>query len=107
VDWLTPPHAALQKMTQTKPERWNPFYFFLILTSIAFVVTALAYAFVPILEQKAHEAGQSPPPSPLRDSLRHDGWLWLLCEGGAIVLLALLSMGLDRLRRWKNRPKEG
>jgi len=101
------PLAALQQMTSTKPERWNPFYILLIAVSFAFVLTALAYALVPVLEQKAREAGQAPPSSPLRDSLRHDGWLWLLYEGGAIVVLSLLSMGLDRLRRWKNPPREG
>ena len=94
-------------MAPTKSERWNPFYILLIAVSFAFVLTALAYAFVPVLEQRAREAGQAPPQSPLRDSLRYDGWLWLLYEGGAIVLLSLLSMGLDRLRRWKNRPTEG
>jgi hypothetical protein len=99
--------SGVAKMTPTKSERWNPFYILLIAVSFAFVLTALAYAFVPVLEQKAREAGQSPPQSPLRDSLRRDGWLWLLCEGGAIVVLSLLSMGLDRLRRWKNRPTEG
>ena len=94
-------------MTESKTERWNPFYLLLIITSFAFVLTALAYAFVPILEQKAREAGQAPPPSPIRDSLRHDGWLWLICEGGVIVLLSVLSMVLDRLRRWKKPPAEG
>jgi len=94
-------------MTPTKSERWNPFYILLIAVSFAFVLTALAYALVPVLEQKAREAGEAPPQSPLRDSLRHDGWLWLLCEGGAVVVLSLLSIGLDRLRRWKNPPTEG
>jgi len=94
-------------MTKTQTERWNPFYLLLIVTSFAFVLTALAYVFVPILEQKAGEAGQAPPHSPIRDSLRHDGWLWLLCEGGAIVLLSVLSMAVDRLRRWKKPPAEG
>jgi len=89
---------------QSKPEPRNPFYILLVVVSLLFVVTALAYAVVPTLEQKAAEAGQTPPPSPFRDALRSDGWLWLLYEGAGIVVLALLSMGLDRLRRWKNPP---
>ena len=92
-------------MTAAKTEPRNPFYILLILVSLSFVLTALAYAVVPVLEQKAAEAGQKPPPSPLRDSLREDGWLWLLCQGAAIVLLGILSMALDRWRRWRNPPE--
>jgi|GEM_PF-3224970 uncharacterized membrane protein len=88
-----------------KAEPRNPFYVLLVVVSLLFVVTALAYALVPALEQKAADAGSPPPPSPIRDSLRSDGWLWLLCEGAAIVVLALLSMGLDRWRRWRCPPE--
>jgi hypothetical protein len=77
----------------------NPFYFLLLLVSVLFVATALAYAVVPVLEEKARDAGQEPPPSPFRDALRHDGWRWLLFEVVAMIVLAFLSMGLDRLRR--------
>ena len=80
----------------------NPFYILLLLISLAFVLTALAYAVVPVLEQKAREAGEVPPPSPFRDSLREDGWQWLLYEVGAMVIAGLLSMGLDRWRRYKS-----
>ena len=80
----------------------NPFYILLLLISLAFVLTALAYAVVPVLEQKAREAGEMPPPSPFRDSLREDGWQWLLYEVGAMVIAGLLSMGLDRWRRYKS-----
>lgn len=86
-------------MTQPKPEPRNPFYILLIVVSFAFVLTALAYAVVPVLEQKAREAGNPPAVSPIRESLRSDGWLWLLVQGGAIIALGLLSMGLDRWRR--------
>jgi hypothetical protein len=84
-----------------EPRNW--FYLLLNLTSVAFVVTALAYALVPVLEQKAAEAGHPPPPSPLRDALRHDGWLWLLVEVGFVVAFALASMGLDRWRQRKTQ----
>jgi hypothetical protein len=73
------------------------------LASIAFVITALSYAVVPVLEEKAGEAGRPSPPSPIRDAFRRDGWLWLLIEAGAVAVLALCSMGLDRWRRWRNR----
>src|SRR5262245_46632270 len=86
-------------MIEHRPEPRNPFYILLILVSLGFVVTALAYAIVPILEQKATDAGNPPPPSPFRDSLRSDGWLWLIYEGAAITILGLVSMGYDRLLR--------
>jgi hypothetical protein len=76
----------------------NPLYLLLLLASLLFVVTALGYALVPILEQKAADAGRPAPPSEFRAALRADGWRWLLWEVGAIVVLALASMGLDRLR---------
>ena len=79
----------------------NPFYFLLLAISLIFVLTVFAYIFVPMLEQKAREAGEEPPPSPFRDSLREDGWKWLLVEVGAMVLAGLLSMGLDRWRRFR------
>jgi hypothetical protein len=83
-------------MSTTEPR--NPLYLLLLLASLLFVLTALAYAFVPILEQKAADAGQPAPPSEFRDTLRKDGWRWLLYEVGAIVVLSVASMGLDRLR---------
>lgn len=79
----------------------NPFYFLLLLVSLLFVVTALGYAIVPTLEQKAAEAGHLPPPSPFREQLREDGWKWLLIEVAGIIVFSLLSMGLDRLRSLK------
>jgi len=77
----------------------NPFYFLLLAASLLFVVTALAYAVIPTLEDKAQSAGQVPPPSPFRETLRQDGWRWLLVEVAAMIVFGLLSMGLDRLRR--------
>jgi hypothetical protein len=91
-------------MTSTMPQREprNPFYILLMLASVAFVATALAVAIVPVLEQKAREAGQNPPPSPFRDALRGDqGLTWLAVEAVAVVIFGLLSMGLDRLRSLK------
>jgi hypothetical protein len=80
----------------------NPLYLLLLLASLVFVLTALAYAVVPVLEEKAIEAGDTPPPSPFRDSLRQHGWKWLLVEVAVIIILGLASMGLDHYRRLQN-----
>jgi hypothetical protein len=87
-------------MAQSSEPR-NPFYLLLLVISLAFVLTALAYAVVPVLEQKARDAGEEPPPSPFRDSLREHGWKWLLVEVAAMIGAGLLSMGLDRWRRYR------
>jgi hypothetical protein len=82
----------------TTREPRNPLYLLLLLASLLFVVTALAYAVVPTLEQKARDAGQPPPPSEFRDALRQDGWRWLLYEVVAVVALSIASMAVDHLR---------
>jgi hypothetical protein len=88
-------------------EPHNPLYLLLLLASLAFVVTAVAYAVIPFLEQKAIEAGEPPPPSPFRDALRADGWLWLLIELAVMVVLGVASMVLDRLRSLKKERAGG
>jgi hypothetical protein len=85
-------------MSATETELRNPFYLLLLIASLLFVLTCLAYGVVPILEQKAAEAGQPAPPSPFREALHEDGWKWLLYELAAMTVFALLSMGLDRVR---------
>jgi hypothetical protein len=62
------------------------------------VATALGYALIPTLEQRAIDAGQRPSPSPFRHALHEHGWQWLLYELAAMVLFGLLSMALDRVR---------
>ena len=91
-------------MTPTEPR--NPLYLLLLLASLLFVVTALGYAVVPVLEQKATDAGQPPPPSPFREALRQDGWRWLLYEVGAVVVLSVASMTVDRLRTLQKQRAE-
>lgn len=86
-------------MSEREPH--NPFYLLLLLASLCFVITALAYAIVPVLEEKARMAGSIPPPSPFRDSLRENGWIWLLYELAFMIFFGLASMILDRLRRLK------
>ncbi len=85
--------------SQTEPR--NPFYLLLLIVGLVFIVTVLAYAVIPVMEQKALDAGTRPPPSPFRDSLRDDGWKWVLAEVALLVVLGLMSMGLDRYRRMK------
>src|SRR5438105_5157820 len=91
----------------SQPEPRNPFYFLLLLASMVFVANALAVAVVPVLEQKAREAGQAPPPSDFRDALRGTTGLTLLFyELGAMILFGILSMVLDRLRSLKKQREE-
>jgi amino acid transporter len=92
---------SVQAMTPHEPR--NPLYFLLLLASLLFVVTALGYAVVPVLEQKAQDAGQPPPPSPFRDALRQHGGRWLLYEVAAVVVLSVASMTVDRLRTLKKQ----
>ncbi len=84
----------------------NPLYFLLLIAGVVFAVTALAVAFVPVLEEKAREAGQAPPPSPFRDALRTDGWIWLLVEVAVVAVLAVGSMVWDRLRSLQKERAE-
>ena len=91
-------------MTTSEPR--NPLYFLLLLASLLFIATALAYALVPLLEQRAEDAGQPPPPSEFRDALRKDGWRWLLYEVGTVVVLSIASMTVDRLRTLQKQRAE-
>jgi hypothetical protein len=85
----------------TRPEPRNPLYLLLLLAGLLFTVTAVAYAVVPVLEQKAAAAGQPAPPSELRAALRARGGTWLLWELGALVMLGVASMWVDHLRTLK------
>jgi hypothetical protein len=95
----------IDSMQSSEPR--NPFYLLLLIASLLFVATALAYALIPALEEKAAEAGQVPPPSAFRESLHSNGWQWLLYELGAMIIFAVLSMGLDRLRTLKKERAQG
>jgi hypothetical protein len=91
----------------SKPEPRNPFYVLLLAVSLLFVVTALAWAIVPTIEDKARADGTPLAPSAVRDYLRANGGTWLLYEVTAMIALGLLSMGLDRLRRLQKERPEG
>jgi hypothetical protein len=84
----------------------NPFYLLLLIVSVLFVATALGYGVVPLLEENAARAGEPPPPSPFREALATHGWEWLFWELGAMTVLAVLSMGLDRLRSLQQQPPQ-
>ncbi len=92
-------------MSSSEPR--NPLYLLLLLASLLFVLTVLGYAFLPMLEEKAADAGQPPPPSEFRDALRTDGWRWLLWEVGLMIVLGVASMALDRLRALQKEKERG
>jgi len=93
--------VCLPKTTSIMSERepFNPFYWLLLIVSFLFVITALAVAVVPVLMEKALEAGADVPRHGFHRVLQEHGLWWLLYEVAAIILFGLLSMGLDRLRR--------
>lgn len=86
----------------TEPRNW--FFTLLIPASVLFIITALALAIVPVLEDKAAQAGVEAPPSAFRTALREDGWIWLLAQLGVVVVLSLLAMIWDRIRQAKTDP---
>ncbi len=86
-------------MSETTKEPRNPFYWLLLAASLLFVLTAIAYAVIPLLVDQARMAGQPMPPSAFRDDLRDNGWVWLLAEVAAMFVFGVASMGLDRWRR--------
>ena len=88
-------------MNATEPR--NPLYLPLLGACVLFVMTALAYALVPTLQEKAFEAGVSTEASPFRDALLANGWKWLLYEVAAVIVLGVACMGLDR---WRTARKE-
>jgi amino acid transporter len=91
----------------TSSEPRNPLYILLLAAGVLFVVTAFAYAIVPVLEQKALDAGQAPPPSPFRGALRAYGGIALLGEVAVVVVLSIASMVWDRLRTLQKERAQG
>ena len=77
----------------------NPFYALLLLAGLAFTVTVLALAVIPVLEKAWLDEGELPPASPFSEALREHGLTWVLWEAAAVVVFGLASMGLDRARR--------
>lgn len=86
-------------MNQSSAPRRNWFFTLLIPASIAFAVTAVALAVIPVIEERAAQTGSPPPESALRDALRRNGWLWLLVETGVVIALSLAAMTWDWLQR--------
>jgi hypothetical protein len=92
-------------MSTTEPR--NPFYILLLLASFLFVLTALGVAVVPLLMDKAQQAGGDVPAEGFHQVLKRDGVWWLLYQVAGIIVLAVLSMGLDRLRSLKKERAAG
>lgn len=90
-----------------QPEPRNPLNALLLLASLLFVVTALAWAIIPTVEEKARAEGNPLPASEARNYLRENGGTWLLAEVAAMIVFGLLSMGLDRLRRLQKERAQG
>jgi hypothetical protein len=87
-------------------ESRNPLYLLLLVVGVVFVMTALAYAIIPVVEQKATDAGHPPPPSAFRDALREHGGTWLLVQVAVLIVLSLASMAWDHLRGLQKRAPE-
>lgn len=83
-------------------ESRNWFYTLLVPVSVVFAVTAIAYAIIPTLEDRAVQAGTTPLPSTFRDALREDGWWWLLIQAAGVVTLSIAAMLRDAMRTKKS-----
>lgn len=81
--------------TPREPRNW--FFSLLVPVGVVFVMTALAYAIIPTIEDRAIQAGTPPPPSAIRDALREDGWIWLLVQAGIVAALSMAAMVWDQL----------
>jgi heme/copper-type cytochrome/quinol oxidase subunit 2 len=76
-------------------EPLNPFYMILLVVSVLFVATALAYGLLPELEQWSN---QPAPQTAWRQAIRDHAWWWLLVQLAVMMIVAFASMALDRLR---------
>jgi hypothetical protein len=83
-------------MTQSEPR--NPFYILLLLVGLLFVITLLAVVLVPMMMERAESAGGGVPKEGFHQLIKRDGIWWVVYEVVALIILSLLSMGLDRLR---------
>jgi hypothetical protein len=90
-----------------RPQQRNPLYLLLLVVGLAFAVTAFACALLPVLEQKAIDAGEQPPPSAFRDALRENGWRWLLWELAVLIVVGVASMVWDHLRGLESNAPPG
>ena len=88
------------------PEPRNPLYLLLLIAGLVFVVTLLACVGIPILEQKAIDGGEPPPPSAFRDALRSNGWMWVLVELAILIALAVASMVVDWQRSLQKQREQ-
>lgn len=101
------PFSERKSLSMSSAEPRNPFYLLLLITSVLFVVTALGVAVLPVLMEKAEQAGGDVPAEGFHQTLKREGVWWLLYEVGAIGVFAVLSMVLDRLRSLKKERETG
>jgi hypothetical protein len=90
-------------MSRSEPR--NPFYILLLLVGLLFVVTLLAVVVVPMMLETAESAGGDVPKEGFHQLIKRDGMWWVFYEAIALVVLSLLSMGLDRLRSLKKEHR--
>jgi hypothetical protein len=90
-------------MSKPPREPLHPLFVLLLLASLAFTITAVAWALVPELEKKAADKGQPPPHSDFRDAFRDNGGTLLLWELGILIVVGLAYMILDRQRTLKTQ----
>lgn len=78
----------------------NPFYPLVVLTGVAFVVTALAYVVAWVVTMQPDAAVE---PGPVVRFMNERGERLLIWEVGALAILAVLAMGLDQWRQRSTR----
>ena len=84
-----------------KPQS-NPFYVLVVLTGLAFVLSALFYVVTLVRLQAPNGAASgSESANPLLAFFERQGEWLLLWEAAALALAAFLAMGLDRWRSWR------
>ena len=77
----------------------NPFYALVVLTGVAFAVTALAYVVALVVSESPRgDVANAGMDSPVLRFFEQRGESLMLWEAGALTVAAVLAMGLDRWR---------
>ncbi len=84
-------------------EAFNPFYALVLVTSVLFVVTALAYVTSWVIIRPVSGGPGTPAVSPAMRFLDERGESMLLWQAGLLTGSAILAMGFDR---WRSRRAE-
>ena len=87
----------------TRKHEFNPFYALVVLTAVAFMLTALAYvASLVRLQPPEGMTSESAPQSPIMLFIERRGESLMLYQAAALTVTSLLAMGLDRWRSWQS-----